>query len=436
MNYEKKLFIFIILFTIGTIVVIFGVQALFVHIYSSGKPTKNFDISTLISFYSMVFAFVAIFIGIAGFFGWRRIQEKIDESSKKEEDFKKEWIKKEKEIKDKIEELSNWENEFNKYKATVDYLIKKKRLAEWVQSKFEKDAEKNILTSIYFDLTEEEEEKLEVIEEIVLEEITDDSWLKFVYAKTLMEEQKNNRPSGENDFIKKERIFDYIEDRDFLINDLALKQRLYHLKGLMYWFWYENKKSEFIRKHNDEDNILWAEEWWNEAEVKVEEESKSEKKEKQGYKGSELLDMSVKYYKKTLKLFEKNDNVDETLNNLAVVLIELSKFKKDTNSRNDCLDNAYRHLEESINKDFNTYWDQARAEYYKDPQKNNEKSAKYRKLLRKAAENIETKKDKRFFIEKVEAEIKEVGVFYTKGFPGDDVLIADLKEKLDRKYLS
>ena len=58
------------------------------------------------------------------------------------------------------------------------------------------------------------------------------------------------------------------------------------------------------------------------------------------------------------------------------------------------------------------------------------KNAKYKELIRKAAENIETKKDKKFFIEKVEAEIKEVGLFYEKGFPGDRQLITELKDDL------
>lgn len=145
------------------------------------------------------------------------------------------------------------------------------------------------------------------------------------------------------------------------------------------------------------------------------------------------MEKSITSYEYTIFLLEKkkkaDDDEDETQGNLAVVSIELSKFK----DREKNLNKAIKHLEKVKEKIFHTHWDHARALYYIDPQKNKDE---YKEFLEKAADAIETKKDKKFFIDTMKDEIGEIGLFVKKGFPGDEELIKDLKEKLDSRYLS
>jgi|GEM_PF-2217975 len=351
-------------------------------------------IDRLNGFYASLFTAIAVIGAILALGAWRTIKE----------------------LKEKLEKFKEIEND-------VKFLKEKKNLAEWVQDKFEKDADKRILTSVSFDLKEEEEKKLKEIEKQIHKEIKDDSWLKLVYAKQWMEEKQKNKLSKEDDFLKIENIFEYIEKMDLLKENSEIPQLSSHLKALMYWFWYEYKKFEFIRKHNDKDNIPWVEKWWKEDEGdrKVE------------YKRIELLEKAEKYYKKTLDQYKKNEeeNVDETLGNLGVVLIELSKFKDKEDERKKCLENAFENLEKVIEKTFNTHWDKARVLYYLDPKENKETIVK---LGEKVERKIVNEADRKFFDDSIENEKKEIGLDGKRGFPGE--IEFGTKEKLWKKIKS
>ena len=356
-------------------------------------------IDRLNGFYASLFTSIAVIAAILALGAWRTIKE----------------------MREKLES-------YKKIEEDVEFLKEKGELAKWIQKEFDKDDDKRILSSISFeDLNEDDQAKLKKIKEKIPDEVTDDSWLKLVYAKQLMERKK--RVSGEDDFKKIKNTLTYIEKRDLLKEDSKIKTRLHHLIGLMFWLWYKERKYTFIREHKGNKSDASLKDWWKDEIVKKKDEIV--KKDGGDYSKIGLLEESIKSYEYTISLLEKkaDNDEDETHGNLAVVLIELSKFKpKEKN-----LKKAIIHLEKVKEETFHTYWDHARALYYQNPQKNKDK---YKELLDKAADSIETKKDKKFFIDTMNAEIEEIGLPVKKGFPGDDGKIKELKEKLDGKYLS
>jgi hypothetical protein len=409
---------YIFLAVIPVAIVFLGYQYVFKSSVNNPTPDKDKKVQTvrtlkndydeiidrLNGFYAVLFTAIAVIAAILAFGAWRTIKE----------------------LKEKLESYKKIEND-------VEFLKKKKDLAEWVQNKFEKDVNKRILTSISFDLNEEEEKKLKEIKRQIQKEIIDDSWLKLVYAKQWLEEKQKNKPSKEDDFIKIENIFDYIEKMDLLKENPEIPQLLSHLRALMYWFWYENKKSVFLREHNNEDNIPWVDQWWKEDEGGNE----NEGGRKGGYKRIQLVEKAVEYYKQTLDLYKKNeeDNVDETLGNLGVVLIQLSKFKDKEDEKKKCLENALEYLEKVKEKSFNTHWDKARVLYYLDPKKNKKEIDK---LMAKVKRKIVNDDDKAFFEDSIENEQKEIGLDGKRGFPGEiEFGTKDKKEKKRfKKFLS
>ncbi|UCH96802.1 MAG: hypothetical protein JSV88_08105 [Candidatus Aminicenantes bacterium] len=136
-------------------------------------------INRLTGFYSALFTAIAVIAAILAISAWRGFKE----------------------MKEKLDRFKDFEGK-------VKFVKEKKDLAEWVQDRFEKDAYKKYLTSISFELTEKEEKKLKEIEKNILEETTDDGFLKLVYAKQLMAEREKNKPSGEDGFVKIDNIFD------------------------------------------------------------------------------------------------------------------------------------------------------------------------------------------------------------------------------------
>lgn len=399
---------YIFLAIIPAAILFFGYQYVHVNSYKTNfdvKPANGKNISQaemtvkqeydeiidrLNGFYASLFTAIAVIAAILAFGAWRTIKE----------------------LKEKLES-------YKKIESDVEFLKKKKDLAEWVQNKFEKDVNKKILTSISFDLKEEEEKKLKEIKGQIHKEIIDDSWLKLVYAKQWLEEKQKNKPSREDDFIKIENVFNYIEKMDLLKENPEIPQLVSHLKALMYWFWYENKKSEFIREHNNEGYIPWVEKWW-----------KLDEKEREcEYNRIKLLEKAVKFYKETLELYKKNedDNVDETLGNLGVVLIELSKFKDKEDERKKCLENALGHLDMVKEKTFNTHWDKARVLYYLDPKENKEEIDK---LMAKVKRKIVNEGDKAFFEDSIKNERKEIGLDGQRGFPGEIEIVTTIKSRI------
>jgi hypothetical protein len=359
-------------------------------------PEGKVDIvERLTGFFSALFAAITVVAAIIALSAWRSFKE----------------------MKEKLETFKEFEDK-------VKFIKEKKDLADWAQEKFDKDDDKGMLSTISFELTEEEKAKLKKIEKSVLDDCTDDSWLKLIYAKQLMDVEENNNFSEEGDFVKVKNIFEYIEKRALLKEDSVIERRLYHLKGLMYWRWYKHKKSIFINKYLNKSEIPWSAKWWKKDTVKGE------------YKGIDLLKKSKEYYEKTLDTYKKkgDNNKDETLNNIAIVLIELSKFQKTKPKRKKHLDKAFGYLKDSIKEDYNTCWDKARVLYYIDSENNKNE---IQELLQKAVEDIDTKKGKKFFLEMTELEREEKGIHFDRGFPGkeNDEFFIELKKKLREKRL-
>ncbi|MCX6579326.1 MAG: hypothetical protein NT166_04015 [Candidatus Aminicenantes bacterium] len=334
-------------------------------------------IDRLNGFYSALFTAIAIIAAILALGGWRTIKE----------------------LKEKLEK-------FKEVEEKVDFLHEKKNLARWAQELFDKDEKNRIISSAELILNPDDQKKYERIREKIIEDATDDGWLMIVYAKLLTQNK-----SIEN-FEKVKKIYEYIGNRDLLKEDSDINSTLFHLCGLLYWDLYDFKKNEIMGKSI---NAKWRDWWSNNNE------------------NYDLLEKSKKYYGKSLEVRNtKKETSDETLGNIAVVLIELSKFQAEESEKSKYLNEALDHLNKR-KKDYNTYWDSARAKYYIDPNANEKE---YKQLLMSAAEDIESIKDKKFFITKMEEAIKEIGLSGQKGFPGDDALIKRLKEYLNMRYLT
>jgi hypothetical protein len=169
------------------------------------------------------------------------------------------------------------------------------------------------------------------------------------------------------------------------------------------------------------------------------------------------LEHSIKNYEKVFYLCEKtivpNKNVNETLGNLPVVLIEFSKFlsfgsnspklemstfkwsklekEEKTINKKNCLNYAIKCLDENEEKDFNIHWDRAKALYYDDKEKNKDT---IEELLTKTVNEIDKVGDKTFFIEKFEAEQKEkIGKKNEHGFPGTEDTVKKYIGKLSMR---
>lgn len=356
-------------------------------------PEGQIDlVGRLTGFYSSLFTAVAIIAAIAALSVWHRSKD----------------------IKEKLDK-------FEKFEEKVNFIKEKKELAEWAQNKFDKDVEKKIITSTHSDLTEEDKVKFREVEKSITDEATDDSWLKMLYAKQLFDSIRKNGNHDEDEFIKIENIHNYIECRDLLKEDSDIRGYLFNYRGQLYRWWYKCMKKEFQNEKINRKKKQWSD-WW------VKGEYGDEKK----HNGIDLLNNACKHYKTALKISKKaGEKADETLGNLAVVLIELAKFGEEED-RKKHLEEAKIYLSER-EEDFNTYWDRARVLYYFDSDKNKDK---IKTLLEQAVEEIDNIEVKRFFIETLKSEAEEKLSDGRKGFPGSTPAIKRLKASLDKKNLS
>ena len=423
----------ILLFLVG--------QILYVEFMPSNN-TINDAIGALSSFYSMIFTIVAIFIGIAGLIAWRWIRDEWAEKEKKlnqqTKELNQEWDEMKAQFDNKYKELSQKYEEFKEVEKKVDFLNKKRELAKWVQDLFDKDDEKKIISSTALPIsTIEDKDKYKNVEEHIIDEATDDSWLKIVYAKKLMEhadklgkslkrfsnekidKKEKNFFEIQNTYKRVEKIFEFIENRDLFNHDSDVEMILHNLQGRVYWEWYKAEKLDSRTKNKEDDQDekemkTWKK-WWMD--------------DQNQYK---LLKKSVKKYRKALDIVDqKGDPADETLGNLALVLIEISKFiPKESKEKGTVLKEAIKFLEKKEEKDYNTYWDHARALYYL-----NENKDQIEKLLDDTVKEIDYKKDRDFFIERLEAELNE-RIDGKPGFPGDEKIIERRKEYFRKKKLS
>lgn len=388
-NFLKKDSIvhYIFLAAIPAIILFFGYQITKSPNHSPTYDLTQYDeiIDRLNGFYSSLFTAIAVIAAILALGAWRTIKE----------------------LREKLEK-------FKEVEGKVDFLHKKKDLAKWVQDLFDKNEEKPIISSAELILSPEDKDKFEKIKERLIEDATDEGWLMIFYAKLLM--QNNHAKIKGNNFEKVEKIYDFIEKRDLLKEDSDIKSTLFHLWGLLYSDWYNFKKKDYINKEIVENPDKKWDDWWSNNE------------------NDNLLKESKTYYEKSLEVRNsKNETSNETLGNLAIVLIELSKFQTQNEEKNNYLKEALTNLNQR-KKDFNTNWDSARAKYYLDPKANVDE---YKQLLILAAEDIDSIKVKKDFIDGIENEIKEKnGRHYSNGFPGDESLIKMAKDILNKKTLS
>jgi hypothetical protein len=385
-------------------------------------------IDRLIAFVAALFTVIAIITALAGLSVWRRNKE----NQEKYEHF-------EQLVKDKMtqleETISKKMIEFSKFEGTVKFIKERNELACWAMDKFDSDAKKTVLSKLVLPLDEPgDERKYKEIKEKIVEEATNDSWLKLIYAKKLLEENHFNNLSkfrAEQNFLKIEKLYKYIENRDLLNEQSRIGIYLFNLKGQLYWEWYKYMKRREPGTKN-KNSTQKTENWNKENDDKF-----------------QFLEKSINAYKAAIYLEkQKNDSdPDESYGNLAVRLIEKSKYCQDEeiefekNKKKDILELAKEILERIREKTFHTYWDYARAQYYiklrtKKQNLNYEELTPIIEILKKSAKKIYYNKDKEFFIETMEKELNEaIWEAELIGFPGNKNIINELEKIVDDKKL-
>ena len=358
--------------------------------------TKSLTVSTLHGFYASLFTAIAVIVGIAALIGWRRIRE----------------------LTEKLEQ-------FKKIEKKVDFMDKRREWAEWAREKF--DSEDSSITSSKIKYTDEEKKRIKEIEDRLLNDFIEVSWLEVIYAKELIDKDKREHLNDEQiirRFKSAYRILDFIllkgmSDNCILNNNhnSKLEGKVYHFLGQLVWEYYSKMKESFYNNRNgvSKDNFK---EWKDESINDLTKEGKFTLKE--------CLNLSKEYYEKAKSIKEiKGEKTYETIGNLAIVLIEFAKL----GINRGYLKKASEYLEKVGKSDeatFNTYWDLARYYYYKDKNKcKNEISHN----LYKAVDGIEKFKHKGIFSQGIKDEFEETG------FPGKDDLIEELRKKLDPKTI-
>lgn len=387
------------------------------------KNSNNIDIQSLIGFYSSLFTAIAVVIGIAALIGWNWIKDVINknekESNKKIEELKEKWSEKEKSLNKKIEESDEKLKEFNEYinrfmevEDKVNYLGRRPKWAKWARKKFDSDDNKTISFKIEYNA--DEKEVVRKIRARLTDDFVECGWLELIYAKEIMDD-----PKIEQKYQKTFKILNNIIDQDMVENnETSLEGVVYHLLGQLFWEYYTDSQKNFYNKSGSK--VIDFENWKKQEIEDIRTDDKNVK-----ILIYQCLEISKKYYNKALDIRkQRKEKRDETLANLALVLIELVKI--DEEKKDDYLKNAKGYLEQVVRiKDtFNTYWDLARLYYYL----NKEEEIKIIKdYLFKAIDKVRTIQQKEDFLDGIEDEFDETN------FPGEKKLIEELKEKLDRK---
>ncbi len=298
------------------------------------KRESYLTVSTLNAFYASLFTAIAVLITIVGLFAWK-----------------------------KISELSEKLTKLRKIEEKVNFLHQKKDDAAWVKNKFDEN-ELNIASS-KLNLNKEEKRRFIEMQKHLLSDITDNSWLEIILAKKFLEGKE---------YGKAFKLYDFIQKRDLLDSNSKIESVLYHLLGQLYTDYYfqniKGQKDDKINKINDENEQITI---------------------------KEHLNICIEYYKRSLKMRKEQQVAnDETLGNLAVVLIEASKLESNSNEQATTIDQAISYLKEIINQNkatYNTYYDFARATYLKG------KTDDVVNYLVKSAEKVNSIKGKEHFYE-------------------------------------
>ncbi len=429
------------LFIPGIIVLVFGVQIAFIYFYETCIPGNHTE-STLSSFYSTLFTIVAVIVGVAALIGWRGIKDdfdrKINDATGKAEELKKNWEKQERELKEKTKELDEKLEQFKKIEEKVNRLHKKKDLADWAKGVVS-GTERSSITSFEIKYKDDENKEVKVKEiiETLSGEYTENGWLEVVYAKEIF----NNRSDGER--LKKAfNIFDSIIRKNIANNnhDTSLNGVVYHMLGQLLWENYHKSKKDHYEKNGlTKDSI----DQWKDGYV-IDDIRRDDiaVNEKEGLNIVDCLILSMKYYEKAKKIKgQKGEMQDETLANLAIVLMELAKikWKKKRYSQTEINDylldaESYLKIVKNNKPTFNTSWDLARLYHYKIVSSKKDLDQK-EKLGNEREKNLTemwdriSKKDIIFFREEIKKDWEETG------FPGSESSYDNLNDKLDKMLI-
>jgi len=285
--------------------------------------------------------------------------------------------------------------EIEKVKSKVEFLHSKHQFAKWVQREFLID---DFEASFDLEFSSEDIDRINKYFDNFKEDQEDNVVAAVGIAKYLSDKKQK--------IDEADRIYKFIESTTVLPEDSKVKPQLYRLIGQFYRIKYDELRMKGIDSYD---------------------------------KAEELLLKSVDYYQKSMQYSLKEDQ-SRAKGNLAVVYIEMGKLKlkkylvtdniQEKENATLCFNMASENLEGE--EDFNTYWDRARIEFYL---ANMCKNQKVEDLLWSTVNIIRTKKDGNIFIEKLRKEIKEFAINNKKGFPGDEVIIDRLEEKLRKKLI-
>ncbi len=399
--------------------------------YNDYNHENNLSVSTLNNFYASLFTAIAVLIAIIALIGWRSYQKQFEDYSSRldvmREDIDKYFIEIQEQERKMKEDNNNYINQIKKQRtemteairkyldleSKVDFLLKKKKHAEWVEKKFESKKTNSSNISFKLNLNDDEDQKtLENITDSVIAEHEETAWLEVIIAHELVSDPDS---IDEEKLKDAEKIYQFNENRNLFKPNSAIEPYLYHFMGELY----HTKFEKYQQKYNEAQLV-------------------------------DILEKSREYYYKSLKLRGENDQI-QARSNLAVVLIDLVKLKighlnnnqVDLNPEStkkeigNLLDEAENHLSfvEDKNPDFNTYWDQARATYYKSMAKimDERQSEDIQTLLKKSVKMITYKKEKDIFLNRLKEELSELD---GRGFPGNMELIQEIQGMLDDKALS
>lgn len=420
---------YIFLAIIPAAVIFIGYQSLFNGKYTAGntglsktesqenpqKTAQEYDeiIDRLNGFYSSLFTAIAIIAAILALGGWRTVRE----------------------MKDKLEKFKEIEDK-------VDFLHTKHQLALWVQDVFDNDdrEKKNLLSSSLPIEKPDDRKKYNEIETHLKIEATDDAWLKIIYTKNLLKLIEYLKDDREKKclFTRIEKLYAFIEAQDLFKENSGLIGILPHLQGQLHWEQYkylkENEKKSIPSSTPGQKPLYDLTKWYT-----IPSNSDS-------HRIPSVLNLkkAIEYYNRAIVSL-KDKPKEETYGNLALALIELSRFRRKGDEKTpfkigdipeittnfEC-DDAQKCLESKKDPDFNTYWDKARYYYYQE----NTAEEVYKNLLLEAADNVEFKDEKRLFLRFLEQEINENGPWAKKrGFPGNDSIVKEVKDRLMARNL-
>jgi hypothetical protein len=270
--------------------------------------------NSLIGFYASLIAVIGVLITLAGRIIWKKIQE--------------------------AHELTE---ELKKVEDKVNFLAKENVLADWAKEKIDN---LGLLTFKIENYSPEDQKKLKEIKRYMTQDLSNKGWLELFWAHHIMTE--------EMDYEKVQNIIEIVEKKLKLISKKEdIWPFFYHFRGQ-----FNSEKYRSYRQNSKYDFF-----YTNSETLK----KPSEKARKYAIS---ILNESIENYKKAIihavHVEQNSYQSDPSRANIAVVLIELSKFYYYNKYKCKAyLDEADSQLEEVSEKDHSTYYGLARVHYYK-----------------------------------------------------------------------